>query len=92
MGPVLGRRELAFIPSRLLQSRDHKYDIRSELGVQSITELLDIYRTNCHDRLLRMEPYRVRLQVYRYRPTGRKMWDDQRRGGENSSVSSWFII
>jgi hypothetical protein len=28
--------------------RDHKYndDIRSELGVQSITEILDIYRTN----------------------------------------------
>jgi hypothetical protein len=43
--------------------RDHKYndDIRSEFGVQSITEILDIYRTNWHDRLLRMEPYRVPL-------------------------------
>jgi hypothetical protein len=53
--------------------RDHKYndDIRSELGVQSITEILDIYRTNWHDYLLRMEPYRVPQQVYRYRPIGR---------------------
>jgi hypothetical protein len=66
--------------------RDHKYndDIRSELGVQSISELLDIYRTNCHDHLLRMEPYRVPLQVHRYRPTGtrnvgrpRKRWKEQ---------------
>jgi hypothetical protein len=45
--------------------RDHKYndDIRSELGVQSITEILDIYRTNWHDQLLRMEPHHVPLQV-----------------------------
>jgi hypothetical protein len=51
--------------------RDHKYndDIHSKLGVQSITELLDIYRTNWHRHLLRMEPYRVPLQVYCYRPT-----------------------
>jgi hypothetical protein len=54
--------------------RDHKYndDTRSELGVQSITEILDIYRTNWHGHLLRMGPYRVPLQVYRYRPTGRR--------------------
>jgi hypothetical protein len=54
--------------------RDHKYndDIRSELGVQSITEILDIYRSNWHDHLIRMEPYCVPLQVYRYRPTGRR--------------------
>jgi hypothetical protein len=65
--------------------RDHKYnDIRSELGVQSITEILYIYRTYWHDHLLRMGPYRVPLQVYRYRPTGRKMWDDQGRDGKNS--------
>jgi hypothetical protein len=66
--------------------RGHKYndDIRSELGVQSITEILDIYRTNWNDHLLRMEPYRVPLQVYRYRPTGRrnvgrprKRWKEQ---------------
>jgi hypothetical protein len=66
--------------------RDHKYndDIRSELGVQSITEILDIYRTNWHDHLLRIEPYRVPLQLYRYRPTGRrnvrrpkKRWKEQ---------------
>jgi hypothetical protein len=66
--------------------RGHKYndDIRSELGVQNITELLDIYRTNWHDHLLRMEQYRVPLQVYRYRPTGRinvgrpkKRWKEQ---------------
>jgi hypothetical protein len=66
--------------------RDHKYndDIRSELGVQSITEILDIYRTNWHNHLLRMESYRVPLQVYRYRPTGRrnvgrprKRWKEQ---------------
>jgi hypothetical protein len=52
--------------------RDHKYkdDIRSELGVQSITEILDICRTNWHDHLLRTEPYRVPLQVYRYRTSG----------------------
>jgi hypothetical protein len=115
MGPVLGRRQLALTPSRLLQPaalprdhaafalieaaeikllrplagytlRDHKYndDIRSELGVQSITEILYIYRTNWHDHLLRMEPYRVPLQVYRYRPTDRrnvgrpkKRWKEQ---------------
>jgi hypothetical protein len=55
--------------------RDQKYkdDIRSELGVQSITEILDIYRTNWHDHLLRMEPLRAPLQVYRYGPTGRKI-------------------
>jgi hypothetical protein len=59
-------------------------DTRSELGVQSITEILDICRTNWHDHLLRMEPYRVPLQVYRYRPTGRrnvgrpkKRWKEQ---------------
>jgi hypothetical protein len=53
--------------------RDHKYDgIRSELGVHGTTELLDIYGTNWHDPLLRMEPYRVPLQEYRYRPTGRR--------------------
>jgi hypothetical protein len=42
--------------------RDHKYndDIRSELGVQSITEILDIYRTNWHDHLLRMELYQYK--------------------------------
>jgi hypothetical protein len=66
--------------------RGHKYndDIRSELGVQSITEIFDFYRTNWHDHLLRMEPYRVPLQVYRYRPTGRrnvgrpkKRWEEQ---------------
>jgi hypothetical protein len=66
--------------------RDHKYndDIRFELGVQSITEILNIYRTNWHDHLLRMEPYRVPLQVCFYRPTSRKMWDDQGRDGKNS--------
>jgi hypothetical protein len=65
--------------------RYHKYDdIRSELGVQSITEILHIYRTDWHDHWLRMEPYRVPLQVYRYRPTGRrnvgrpkKRWKEQ---------------
>jgi hypothetical protein len=66
--------------------RDHKYndDIRSELGVQSITEILDIYRTNWCDHLLRMEPYCVPLEVYCYRPTGRrnvgrprKRWKEQ---------------
>jgi hypothetical protein len=66
--------------------RNHKYndDIRSELGVQSITEISDIYGTNWHDHLLRMKPYRVPLQVYRYWPTGRrnvgrprKRWEEQ---------------
>jgi hypothetical protein len=54
--------------------RDHKYndDICSELGVQSITEILDIYRTNWHGHFLRMESYHVPLQVYHYRPTGRR--------------------
>jgi hypothetical protein len=61
--------------------RDHKYNdnIRSELGVQSIMEILDIYRTNWHDHLLRMEPYRVPLQVYRYRPTGRRNVERSRK-------------
>jgi hypothetical protein len=66
--------------------RDHKYkdDIRSEIGAHSITDKLDIYRTNWHNHLLRMEPYRVPLLVYRYRPTGRrnvgrprKRWKEQ---------------
>jgi hypothetical protein len=66
--------------------RNHKYNdnIRSEFGVQGITEILDIYRTNWHDHLLRMEPHRVPLQVYRYRLTGRinvgrpsKRWKEQ---------------
>jgi hypothetical protein len=53
--------------------RDHKYNgVRSALGVQSITEILDIHRINWHGHLLRMEPYRVPLQVYRYRFTGRR--------------------
>jgi hypothetical protein len=39
--------------------------------LQNIVELLDTYRTNWHNHLLRMEPYRVPLQVYHYRPTGR---------------------
>jgi hypothetical protein len=34
--------------------RDHKYndDIRSELGVQRITEILDIYRTDWYHELV----------------------------------------
>jgi hypothetical protein len=61
--------------------RDHKYndDIRSELGVQSITEILYIYRTYWHDHLLRMGPYRVPLQVYRYRPTDRRNVEQPRK-------------
>jgi hypothetical protein len=54
--------------------RDHKYNdnICSKLRLKSITKILDIYRTNWHDHLLRMEPYQVPLQVYCYRPTGRR--------------------
>jgi hypothetical protein len=54
--------------------RDHKYndDICSELGVQSIKEILDTCRSNWHDHLLKMEPYHVLLQVYHYRPACRK--------------------
>jgi hypothetical protein len=66
--------------------RGHKYndDIRSELGVQSIKELLDIYRTNLHDHLLRMEPYRVPLKVIAIGLQAEEMWDDQRRDGKNN--------
>jgi hypothetical protein len=66
--------------------KDHKYndDIRSELGVQSITEILDIYRTNWHDHLLRRNQS---VYHYTYIATGlqaEEMWDDQGRGGKNS--------
>jgi predicted ArsR family transcriptional regulator len=83
---------------------DYKYkdDKRSELGVQSIAEILDIYRTNCHDHLLRIEPYRVPPQVYRYRPTGRrnvgrpkKRWKEQfykNPGGGTDQLAQAFKL
>jgi hypothetical protein len=66
--------------------RDHKYndDIRSELRVQSTTEILDIYRTNWHDHLLIMESYRVHYKYIAIGQQAEEMWDDQGRDAKNS--------
>jgi hypothetical protein len=61
--------------------------IREKMGAQNIVKEIKQYQKKWLQHVQTMDTNRIPRQALRYRPEGRKTWDDQRRdGGTNSTL------
>jgi hypothetical protein len=73
--------------TRLDQIRNE--DIRNELGISPLSEKIIEYRNKSKAHLQIMEHTRIPLQVYKYKPSGKRDMDRQRRRWIHNSTRCW---